>query len=233
MNKLKSKLIIAIIGTFAITVFLFGCTKNTELIETKGVNVDKVEKNSLKVDDFNYINGNKSVNPETLDWDNDNLNVFYGFDNTENAYVFYSEKEMIEWVKTTKRADEVLKVLKDIETAKQYAIEIGEFEIEKTTKEFDEYMKENFKNSGNKGVGQFFHDTWFGGSSFLIAPWPKRRLKSKNDDKTSSLKFYGNSMKMSSKKNWKGSSRWVWTPTAAYVSSLGSFDNKLSSYWTW
>ena len=140
---------------------------------------------------------------------------------------------MIEWVKTTKRADEVLKVLKDIETAKQYANEIGEFENEETSEKFEEYMKENFATGESKAVGQFFHEEWYGGDSFLIAPWPKKKLKKKNDDKACSLKFYGNAMRMFSEKNWKGGSMWVLTPALAWFSTLGDFNNKLSSYWNW
>jgi hypothetical protein len=176
----------------------------------------------------------KTVLPSTIDWEKEGLNVFYGFDNTKNVYVFNSDEEMIKWAeeRDIKRAEEIKNVLENIATAQKYAEETGELDREETSEEFENYMKENF-SSGNKGLGRFFHEPDFKGDNFLISAFPKRKLSRSNDDKASSLIYLGNTMRMSSEKNWKGTQSWIWTINVIPVSDLASFDNKLSSYWNW
>ncbi len=216
------------------------CEKSA--IDPNDVDLVKLEVQYSEMDqqigELTYVCDGKVIESSSIEWGKDGLNIFYGFDDTKNVYVFNTEEEMVEWLKKndSDHAHEALSVLKDIETAKKYAEQIGEFEKEETSSEFENYLMTNFTSkSGAKGLGTFHHDTWYGGSNFLISPFPKRKLRSKNDDKTSSLKYFGNTMKMSSKKNWNGSHSWVFAVTYIFLPTLEAddFDNKLSSYWNW
>ncbi len=181
-----------------------------------------------------FICNGKAVDPRSINWDKDGVNIFYGFDETKNVYVFNSDEEMVEWLKNTKskRTEEILTVLKNIEKARSYAEKIGEFEKKETSEEFDKFMETNF-STHTKGLGIFYHDKFFYGRPFPISAFPKGRLKRRNDNEASSLKYLGNTMRMSSKKYWRGTHKWVFAVAYEEIGDLGYFDNKLSSYWNW
>jgi hypothetical protein len=232
----KMKLNLQKLGIIAVILLIFmGCEKN-ELKEFQENAISKEimldNEMAAKSVSLNYIHNGRKIDPVRLDWENDSLNVFFGFDETENAYVFYSEKEMIKWIKNKKRADEVLNVLQNVKTAKEYAAKIGEFENEETSEEFEEFLKKNF-GAGEKATGLFYHNVALGGKFFPISSFPKRRLKSSNDNKVSSVRIMGLSMALYSRKNWNGSKKWIWGIPLGYteITTLGSFNNKMSSYW--
>ncbi len=227
---MKKNLMLSFLLIAGILISLQSCEKELLLSQENGNNKSLMTNAPKMTNSENlFICNGKTISRDDIDFNNKNLTIVHGYG--KSKYVFYSHKEMYEWAISQKGLEKFAQSIKDVETARNYAIKTGEIYRDEISKEFEQYMNDNF-STGEKSGGVMYEEPGFEGWSNFMFPVPKARLKRKYDNDLSSFKAFVNSYRLFDRRWWRGYSEAYITIQYidwSYVSP--DIDNKTSSYW--
>ncbi len=216
--------------------FISGCDKN-EMVSAEDINLKECQNEfseRLMQEEKIYNLNNSLVSREEINFENDELMLIHGVTKNKNeVLVFESRIDFYAWAGKQKNefTQRLVKAVKDVDMARDYAEKLGEFERKETSQEFLTYLEDNFSDANRIGLGKLYEDFNRTGWSYLMGSLPIPRLSSKYNNAASSIEVYGRWYMLYERTYWRGYLEgygymgWTWW-------NLEKANNKTSSVWT-
>jgi hypothetical protein len=218
------------IYSFLILAIFQSCEKKSFLDDGTNPFNQETSLNSME-DNFTgrYVLKGQFIDEKDIDYSQNNLTLVQGYD--KDIYVFYSDEDMYNWANSIDGLEDFAQSIKNIEMAKNYAIETGQYGLDEPSEEYLRYLEENF-SAKEKSGGLMYEKYSFEGWENFMFPFPKPSLKPQYDNGLSSFKTFINSYRLFDGKWWRGFSKVFITIVHNSWDTLPKdIDDKTSSYW--